>query len=59
MERHPALFLRLLQRDVHALADRLNRSPPVCECSFITTPSGFEIGDRAASMIVRPVFTAE
>lgn len=23
------------------LADRLNRSPPVCECSLITTPLSF------------------
>ena len=40
-------------------ADRLNRNPPVCECSLITTPFSFlSQATEPPSNIVRPAVTA-
>ena len=41
------------------LADRLNRNPPVCECSLTTTPFSFlSQATEPPSTIVRPAVTA-
>ena len=41
------------------LADRLNRSPPVCECSFITTPVSFTWGHGTLADGIAPSATGE
>ena len=42
------------------LADRLNRNPPVCECSLMTTPFSFlRYATEPPSNTVRPAVTAE
>jgi hypothetical protein len=45
---------------VTPLADRLNRKPPVWECSLITTPLSFlRYASEPPSMMVIPAVTAE
>jgi len=48
----PAPFLRLLQRDVHAIGRQVECSPPVCDAAYHDALLVLEIGDRAPSMIV-------